>query len=187
MCKHRTHCGGLIWNLVDPRIRDHSRVRSAHIRQSGENPRKSLRCSLLAQQRSTPSVVGGGSTRAATRAHNRAGPCQEKHFPALWTVPPRYWKTHRNLFRWLLAPPTVEVPMEEQRIKPNDQARLQGVGSPCCRVPHGGARPFHQKSSCTTQLTLGRYVVQIWSRATEKQQRSHRNLRRQVGWRRARI
>ena len=27
-------------------------------------------------------------------------------------------------------------------------------------------RPFHQKSSCLTQLTLGPYVVQIWSRNT---------------------
>jgi len=26
--------------------------------------------------------------------------------------------------------------------------------------PHGGVRPFHQKSTCLTQLTLGRYVVQ---------------------------
>ena len=32
--------------------------------------------------------------------------------------------------------------------------------------PHGGVRPFHQKSSCLTQLTLGTYVVQIWSRNT---------------------
>jgi len=31
-------------------------------------------------------------------------------------------------------------------------------------VPHGGLRPFHQKSSCLTQLTLGPCVVQIWSR-----------------------
>ena len=30
--------------------------------------------------------------------------------------------------------------------------------------PHGGERPFLQKSTCLTQLTLGRYVVQIWSR-----------------------
>jgi len=30
--------------------------------------------------------------------------------------------------------------------------------------PHGGGRPFHQKSNCITQITLGPYVVQIWSR-----------------------
>ena len=30
--------------------------------------------------------------------------------------------------------------------------------------PHGGARPVHQKSTCLTQLTLGPYVVRIWSR-----------------------
>ena len=30
--------------------------------------------------------------------------------------------------------------------------------------PHGGARPFHQKSTYLTQLTLGPYAVQIWSR-----------------------
>ena len=28
---------------------------------------------------------------------------------------------------------------------------------------HGGVRPFHQKSTCLTQLTLGPYVVQNWS------------------------
>ena len=31
--------------------------------------------------------------------------------------------------------------------------------------PHGGARPFHQK---VTQLTLGPFVMQIWSRNTPK-------------------
>jgi len=31
-------------------------------------------------------------------------------------------------------------------------------------LPHVGVRPFHQKSTCLTQLTLGPYVVQIWSR-----------------------
>jgi len=30
--------------------------------------------------------------------------------------------------------------------------------------PLGGIRLFHQKSTCIMQLTLGRYVVQIWSR-----------------------
>ena len=32
--------------------------------------------------------------------------------------------------------------------------------------PHGGVRPFHQKSNCLTQSTLGPYVVYIWSRNT---------------------
>jgi len=42
----------------------------------------------------------------------------------------------------------------------------------CCphslglRVPHSGVRPVHQKSNCITQLTLGPYVVKIWSRNT---------------------
>jgi len=31
-------------------------------------------------------------------------------------------------------------------------------------APHRGVRPFHQKSTCLTKLTLGPYVVQIWSR-----------------------
>ena len=31
-------------------------------------------------------------------------------------------------------------------------------------LPHGGIRPFHQKSTCLTELTSGPYVVQIWSR-----------------------
>ena len=29
--------------------------------------------------------------------------------------------------------------------------------------PHDGLRPFHQKSICITQWTLGPYVVHIWS------------------------
>ena len=33
-------------------------------------------------------------------------------------------------------------------------------------LPHGGVRPFLQKSTCLTQLTLGPYEVQIWSRNT---------------------
>ena len=32
--------------------------------------------------------------------------------------------------------------------------------------PHGRVRPFHQKSTCITQLTLGPIEVQIWSRNT---------------------
>ena len=32
--------------------------------------------------------------------------------------------------------------------------------------PHGGARPFHHKSTCLTQSTSGHCVVQIWSRNT---------------------
>ena len=30
----------------------------------------------------------------------------------------------------------------------------------------GGVRPFHQKSTCLTQLTSGPYALQIWSRNT---------------------
>ena len=30
--------------------------------------------------------------------------------------------------------------------------------------PHGGVRGSHRKSTCIAQSTLGRYVVQIWSR-----------------------
>ena len=36
----------------------------------------------------------------------------------------------------------------------------------CPPHPHGGVRPFHQKSTCLTQLTLGPCVVQIWSHIT---------------------
>ena len=32
------------------------------------------------------------------------------------------------------------------------------------RSPHGEVRPFHRKSTCLTQSTLGPYVVQVWSR-----------------------
>jgi len=35
----------------------------------------------------------------------------------------------------------------------------------CCPQPHGGIRPFHQKSTLTP-LTLRPYVVQIWARNT---------------------
>jgi len=35
-------------------------------------------------------------------------------------------------------------------------------------LAHGGVRPFHQKSTCLTQLILGPYVVQSWSRNTPK-------------------
>jgi len=31
-------------------------------------------------------------------------------------------------------------------------------------MPHGGVRPVHQNLTCLTRLTLGPYVVQIWSR-----------------------
>ena len=31
--------------------------------------------------------------------------------------------------------------------------------------PHGGEQPFHRKSTCLTQLTLGPNVVLIWSRS----------------------
>ena len=31
-------------------------------------------------------------------------------------------------------------------------------------APLRGRRPFHQKSTCITELTFGRYVLQNWSR-----------------------
>jgi hypothetical protein len=31
-------------------------------------------------------------------------------------------------------------------------------------LPHGRVRPFHQKSTCLRQLTLGPYAMQTWSR-----------------------
>jgi len=34
--------------------------------------------------------------------------------------------------------------------------------------PHGRVQPFHQKSTCLVESTLGPYVVQIWSRNTPK-------------------
>jgi len=45
------------------------------------------------------------------------------------------------------------------------------IEGPCCSgksLPHGGVRPFHHKSTCPAQLTLGPYVVQIWSRYARK-------------------
>jgi len=38
--------------------------------------------------------------------------------------------------------------------------------SPIRPYPHGGVRPFYQKSTCLTQLTLGPYVVKLSSRNT---------------------
>ena len=35
-------------------------------------------------------------------------------------------------------------------------------------LPLGGVRLFHQNTTCIMQLTLWRYVVQIWSRNTPK-------------------
>ena len=34
--------------------------------------------------------------------------------------------------------------------------------------PHGGVRPFHQKSTCLTQSTLRSYLLQTWSYNTPK-------------------
>ena len=42
------------------------------------------------------------------------------------------------------------------------------VDRPSDTFPHGGVQPFHQKSTCLTQLTLGPYLVQSWSRNTPK-------------------
>ena len=39
-------------------------------------------------------------------------------------------------------------------------------------VPHGGVRPFHQKSTCITQLTSGPSMVQIWSRIPQNSGRA---------------
>ena len=36
----------------------------------------------------------------------------------------------------------------------------------------GGLRPFHQKSTYLTELTLGPYVVQVWSRIVRKSERT---------------
>ena len=53
-----------------------------------------------------------------------------------------------------------------------DQPRYRGwseeESSQSDAAPRGGVRPFHQKSTCITQSTLERYVVQIWSRNTLK-------------------
>jgi len=40
-----------------------------------------------------------------------------------------------------------------------------GIWGSGCQGPHGGVRPFLQKSTCLTQLT---YVVQMWSRNPQK-------------------
>jgi hypothetical protein len=42
--------------------------------------------------------------------------------------------------------------------------------------PHGGVQPFHQKSNCPTQLTLGPYLMQIGIRSPADLHR--RNVKR---------
>ena len=41
---------------------------------------------------------------------------------------------------------------------------IKGTWSAVWLPPHGGLRPFHQKSTCLSQLPQGPYVVQSWSR-----------------------
>ena len=49
-------------------------------------------------------------------------------------------------------------------------------------LPHGGVRPFHQKSTCITQLTLGPCVVQNWSRNTPKSSPNETHEAHRVGF-----
>ena len=52
--------------------------------------------------------------------------------------------------------------------------------------PHGGVRPFHhQKSTCLTPSTVGRYAVQIWlrgSRTSEATEPSNSTVRWSCEW-----
>ena len=51
--------------------------------------------------------------------------------------------------------------------------------------PHDGLRPFHQKATCLTRLTLGPYVVQIWScnpRISEATKPAHSSMWRVLAW-----
>ena len=41
--------------------------------------------------------------------------------------------------------------------------------------PHGGVRPFHQKSTCLTELTVGPYLVHIWTRNVRNPERTERS------------
>ena len=59
-------------------------------------------------------------------------------------------------------------------IRPNKTLEVRGLDLEGCgglldrgrgrERPHGGPRPFHQKSNCLAQLNSGSYVVQSWSR-----------------------
>ena len=57
-----------------------------------------------------------------------------------------------------------EVPLAVQSTHHAVLARWAGRSA--SRYPHGGVRPFRQKSTCLTQLTSGPYVVPVWSRNT---------------------
>jgi len=67
-------------------------------------------------------------------------------------VHPDTWPARNN--------PISQVYINDEESEMQAQVRVTGERT----LPHGGVRPFHQKSTCLTQLTLGRYVVQIWSR-----------------------
>jgi hypothetical protein len=56
-----------------------------------------------------------------------------------------------------------EVPLYVIQEFPMD-SKQTGAEVGNLRVPHGGVRPFRQKSTCLAKSTLGHYVVQIRSR-----------------------
>ena len=80
--------------------------------------------------------------------------CRHLHAPAKGYEP--------ESTKWSGGTPTVFREFRSQR-----RTRL-------FQQPHGGARPFHQKSTCLTQFTLGPYVLQIWSRDPCPRQRNSR-------------
>ena len=66
---------------------------------------------------------------------------------------------------------TTPLPEERGVVIDNQLVRVQFIACSLSArqrltLPHGELRPFHQKSTCLTQLTLGPYVMQIWPRNT---------------------
>ena len=65
----------------------------------------------------------------------------------------------------MMAPQMMDAwrPQMMRRTEPSFEAPYVSGGT---RLPHGGLRPLHRKSTCLTRLTLGPCVVQIWLRNT---------------------
>ena len=66
-------------------------------------------------------------------------------------------------------PSTLDPQPSTHNNQPSAQTLNPGNPTPLhFEPPYGGLRPFHQTSTCITQVTSGPYLVQIWSRTTSE-------------------
>jgi hypothetical protein len=101
----------------------------------------------------------GGMPRQKRRA---ASPMTPR--PDACPSPPRRHPMGENMVSLVDSHPTAAS--RRQYLRENNLRFAHGL-PPEWRVeqvPHGGARPFHQKSTCIKQSTLGSCVVQSWLR-----------------------